>query len=131
MSILARSSTITTSPAVIPLPSEPPPRLVVEAPHPEQLKSGRVVIAYRAENVRIVPIYGEAALQVSPRVGHLHITVDDLPWHWLDASGEAIALNGFHPGRHKVLVELADATHHIVDRATVTFEIPRPIRSDP
>jgi Family of unknown function (DUF6130) len=33
-------------------------------------------------------VFGEAALKVSPRLGHLHITVDDLPWLWADASGQ-------------------------------------------
>ena len=72
-----------------------------------------------------MPVYGPAALNVSPHIGHLHITVDDAPWHWLDGSGEPVVLNGFLPGPHKLLIELADPTHKIIDRSTVTFEIPQ------
>ena len=63
--------------AVVPVESEPAPRLIVDAPLPGPLSFGRVVIQYRTENVRMVPVYGAAALGVSPRIGHLHVTVDD------------------------------------------------------
>jgi hypothetical protein len=109
---------------VVPLTTEPPAKLVVDPPLPEPLALGRVVIQYRTDNLHIVPVYGPAALDVSPRIGHIHVTVDDTPWHWADASGEPLILNGFLPGPHKVLVELADPTHKIIDRQTVTFTIP-------
>ncbi len=113
------------SPApVVPLASQPPARLIVDAPLPEQLARGYVVIRYRTENVRIMPVYGPAALQVSPRIGHLHVTVDDLPWHWLDASGEPLSINGLLPGRHKVLIELENPIHKVIDSKTIGFEIP-------
>jgi hypothetical protein len=38
---------------------------------------GRVFIQYRTENLRILPVFDATALQVSPRVGHLHDKVDD------------------------------------------------------
>jgi len=56
---------------------EPPAKLVVDQPIPEQLALGRVMIQYRTENLRIEPVFGKGALSVSPRVGHLHYTVDD------------------------------------------------------
>src|SRR4051812_14732783 len=71
---------------VVPLTSEPPPKLFVDPPLAEPLSLGRVVIQYRADNVHFVPVYGPAALNVSPRVGHIHVTVDNAPWHWADAS---------------------------------------------
>src|ERR1019366_919996 len=46
------------------------------------------------------------ALAVSPRVGHLHVRLDDAPWVWADASGNPIILMGLPPGPHKVLLEL-------------------------
>ena len=110
--------------AVVPLASEPEPKLIVDQPIPEQLAYGRVVIQYRTENLRIIPVYGVAAKEVSPRIGHLHITVDDTPWHWADASNEPLILNGFTPGTHHVLFELADPTHTIITRKTVTFIVP-------
>lgn len=106
--------------------NEPPPRLIVDAPLPGPLAAGRVFIQYRAENMRIVPVFGSGALSVSPRIGHVHITVDDAPWHFVDTSGETIILVGLPPGAHKVLIELADPTHHVVDRQLVRFVIPSP-----
>jgi hypothetical protein len=111
--------------AVVPLAKEPPPRLIVDPPLPDQLASGRVVIQYRAENLRIVPVFGAAAIKVSPRLGHIHVTVDDATWHWADASGEPVIMNGFKPGAHRILIELVDATHKTLDKETVTFVIPK------
>jgi Family of unknown function (DUF6130) len=103
---------------------EPPATLIVDPPLPEQLAQGRVFIQYRAENLRVVPIFGQSALGVSPRIGHVHITVDGLPWHFIDASGETVVLVGLAPGRHKVLFELADPTHRVIGSQTVTFVVP-------
>jgi hypothetical protein len=109
---------------VVQLASEPAPVLVVDQPLAEPLAMGRVVVQYRTENLRIVPVYGAAAKEVSPRIGHLHITVDDTPWHWADASNEPLIINGFEPGKHKILVQLADPTHKIITSKTITFIIP-------
>jgi len=107
--------------------NEPAPKLVVDAPLPGPLASGLVQIQYRVENVRILPVFGEAALNVSPRVGHLHITVDDLPWLWADASDlNTVDIAGMPPGPHKVKIELVDANHRVFPGqvATVTFTVP-------
>ena len=66
--------------------NEPAPKLIVDPPLPGPLAQGVFQAQYRVENVRIVPVFGAGALQASPRIGHLHITVDDLPWWWADAS---------------------------------------------
>ena len=85
--------------------NEPPPKLTVDPPLAAALPQGIVLIQYRVENVRIVPVFGTGALSVSPRVGHLHIHVDDLPWLCADASNvNTIDLAGMPPGQHKVLV---------------------------
>jgi hypothetical protein len=109
---------------VVPLKNELPPKLYVDPPLEGPLSLGRVVIQYRADNVHFVPVYGPGALDVSPRVGHVHVTVDHAPWHWADASGEPLILNGFLPGKHTVLIELADPTHKIIDSKEVSFIIP-------
>ena len=109
---------------VVAISNEPSPKLVIDPPLAEPLAHGRVVIQYRADHLRIVPVFGEGALAVSPRIGHIHVTVDDAVWHWADASGEPLILNGFSAGPHKILIELADPTHRIVDRGVVTFVIP-------
>ena len=66
--------------------NEPAPRLIVDPPLSEGLAQGVFWAQYRVENLRIAQVFGAGALTVSPRVGHLHITVDDLPWWWADAS---------------------------------------------
>ena len=124
---VAQSATKTCKPAqVIPITgTEPAARLVIDAPLAEPLASrGVVVIAYCAENMHIAPVFGPGALAVSPRVGHIHVTVDDAPWRWADASGNPLILQGLPPGPHKVLIELVDANHQPVDKGTVTFDVP-------
>lgn len=105
--------------------NEPSARLIVDPPLPEPLSRGLVFIQYRADNLRVVPVFGQGALSVSPRIGHVHITVDDAPWHFVDATGETIIVVGLKPGPHKVLVELADPTHRVIDHKTVAFDVPQ------
>jgi hypothetical protein len=124
MSVITPNPSFGPAP-VVPLNTQEPARLVVDSPLPEQLARGLVVIRYRAENLRILPVFGPAALPVSPRLGHLHITVDDAPWHWVDSSGEPLIIQWLPPGPHKVLIELADPTHKVIDSATVNLEIPQ------
>lgn len=109
---------------LIAIANEAPARLIVDPPLPEPLAQGRVFIQYRTENLRVLPVFGNGALDVSPRIGHIHITVDDLPWHFVDASGETIILVGLEPGLHKVLIELANPTHQVITSETVTFTVP-------
>ena len=112
---------------VVPLATEPRPKIFIDPPLPDSLAQGRVVIQYRTENLHIVPVFGPNALDVSPRIGHIHVTVDDLPWHWADASGEPLILNGFPAGPHKILIELVDANHKPIDKGVVAFVIPEKI----
>jgi uncharacterized protein DUF6130 len=112
--------------AVIPLTgSEPPAKIVVDPPLPGPLGSrGVVIIQYCALNLHLAPVFGAGALAASPRVGHVHVRLDDASWVWADASGNPIILMGLPPGPHKVLLELEDANHHTLDKATVTFIVP-------
>jgi hypothetical protein len=110
--------------AVEPLQNEPPAKITIDPPLSEPLSRGRVVIQYRAENLHIVPVFGPAALAVSPRVGHIHVTVDDAPWVWADASGEPVVLNGLSPGPHTIRLELRTANHEQLDQGTVAFIVP-------
>jgi hypothetical protein len=48
---------------------QPPAKIIVDQPLAEPLAQGLVVIQYRTENLRIVPVFGPAALAVSPRSG--------------------------------------------------------------
>jgi len=112
------------APAPLPVASEPAPELHVDEPLPEALARGVAVIRYRTDNLRILPVFGSAALDVSPRVGHLHVTVDNTPWHWAEASNLPLIIADLPAGPHTVLVELADPTHKVIDSKTVEFVIP-------
>ena len=113
---------------LVAVPNEAPPKLVVDPPIPEQLAQGRVFIQYRTENLRILPVFGNAAVAVSPRLGHLHYYVDDQSWPTVDTSGETVILVGLKPGPHKVKLELADATHKPIPGATQLVEFTVPAR---
>jgi hypothetical protein len=107
--------------------NEPAPKLIVDPPLPEGLALGVFWAQYRVENVRIAQVFGAGALQISPRVGHLHINVDDLPWWWADASdNNTIDIAGLPPGQHKVKIELVDASHKVFPGqvVTLTFTVP-------
>ena len=110
--------------AVEPVAHEPPARIVVDPPLAEPLSRGLIVIQYRTENLHIAPVFGADALAVSPRVGHIHVTVDDATWVWADASGEPVILNGLPPGPHRVLLQLETANHQELDRRVVQFTVP-------
>ncbi len=113
--------------------NEAPPKLIVDAPLPDllALTPSIVWIQWRVENVRVVPVFGKSALSVSPRVGHLHIQVDDLPWGWADASNiNTIDVAGLPPGPHKIRIDLVNANHEVFpgQSKTVTFTIPTPAK---
>jgi hypothetical protein len=113
---------------LIAIQNEAPSKLIADPPIPEQLALGRVFIQYRTENLRILPVFGKAALEVSPRVGHLHYYVDDQTWPVVDTSGETVVLVGLAPGPHKIRHELADSIHRPIPGASqiVEFTVPAP-----
>lgn len=120
------ASTSCKQSGVIPLTaSEPAARIVIDPPLPGPLASrGVAIIEYCAENLHIAAIFGPGAVAVSPRVGHIHVSIDDASWVWADASGNPIILQHLSPGPHKVVIELNDANHHPLDRGSVTFVVP-------
>jgi hypothetical protein len=110
---------------LVPIDNEPTPGLIVEPPLLGPLAQGVVFIPYRVENLRILPMAGPAARNVSPRVGHLHITVDDLPWLWADfGQSNTIVLAGMPRGQHTVRIELVDPEGNVFTGQTVTFNSP-------
>jgi len=113
------------APSLLPVANEPAPKLTVEAPQPGPLARGAVLIPYRVENLHILPVLGEAASDVSPRVGHLHVTVDDLPWRWAEFNNiGTIVVVGLPSGPHSLLIELAGPAHHVYTGKTVSFIVP-------
>lgn len=110
--------------AVIPLASEPSPKLSLYPPLPEALARGVVIIQYRTENTRIISVFGDNALDVSPRIGHLHVTVDGMSGTWAHTSSDPIIVVGLAPGAHKILIEIADPSHKILAKETLAFTVP-------
>jgi hypothetical protein len=121
----ARPSAEARDPVVTTQKAEPLAKLFVDPPRPEALARGVVILDFRTENLQIVPVFGPAAAAVSPRLGHLHVTVDDTAWHWGHTSRDPIIVDPLPPGRHQILLELADANHHILAKEVVKFEVPR------
>ena len=141
-SVLATSASAQTAKEIrgaspyIAIKNEPAPKLIVDPPIPEGLARGAYWAQYRVENLRIVQVFGEKARQVSPRVGHLHITVDDLPWWWADASdNNTVDIANLPPGKHKVRIQLVDPDHTVFpgQEVTHTFTVParQTMRSSP
>lgn len=109
----------------LPVENEPAPRLFVDPPLAGPLARGAVIIPYRTENFRILPIFGAGAVDVSPRAGHLHVTVDDLAWRWADAGdNDSVVVVGLPAGQHSVRIELATPEHQVIAGQSVTFVVP-------
>jgi hypothetical protein len=109
----------------LPIENEPPPELLVDPPLPGPLARGAVIIPYRTKHFRILPVFGAGAVDVSPRAGHLHVSVDDLTWRWADAgNNESVVVVGLAPGPHKILIELATPEHEVLVGRAVAFVIP-------
>src|SRR3954463_15093035 len=126
------TGTFAQGPFLVPIDNEPAARLIVEPPLPGPLAKGLVFIPYRVQNVRILPVAGASARNLSPRVGHLHISVDELPWQWVEFSdSNTIAVAGMPPGDHKLLIQLVDPVGNVFTAQTVTLKVPRsnPCRS--
>ena len=107
--------------------NEPAPKLIADPPIPDRLARGVVEIQYRVENLHIVPVFGAGAVRASPRVGHLHVVVDDLPWWWADASdNNTIDIAGLPPGQHKVKIQLVNSNHEVFPGQVVTLRFTVP-----
>ena len=105
--------------------AEPAAKLVVDPPLAEPLSRGVAFIQYRTENLQVVPVFGPQALNVSPRIGHLHVALDGAQWVWADTSGGPIIIAGLPAGPHNVEITPVNANHQPVDRSVVVeFVIP-------
>ena len=121
---LACCLAVGAQPAVIPLQSEPAPALVAYPPLPAPLARGVVIIPFRAENMRVMSVFGANAVAVSPRLGHVHVTVDAWPGTWAHTSADPVILVGLKPGQHKVRLEIADPSHAILASTIVAVTVP-------
>ncbi|HEX2543620.1 MAG TPA: DUF6130 family protein [Ramlibacter sp.] len=111
---------------VVDVPDEAPPRLRVLPPLPGPLEKGVAYIPYQLENLRVLPIGGVAAKEISPRVGHLHLQLDGLPWQWADyGNSSTIILIGLPAGEHRLRVEAVDPEGRPYTAETLNFSVPK------
>jgi Family of unknown function (DUF6130) len=104
---------------------QPAAKIVVDPPLAEPLSRGVAFIQYRTENLQVVPVFGPQALNVSPRIGHLHVAVDGAQWVWADTSGGPIIIAGLPAGPHKAEITPVNANHQPLGRSVVVeFVIP-------
>ena len=104
--------------------SPPAARIAVDPPLAEPLSRGVVFINYRSEHLLLVPVFGPKALEVSPSLGHLHVTLDGSPWGWGNTSGEPVIIFGLPAGPHRLEITLVNANHQPLDRSVMEFVIP-------
>ncbi len=122
--IAAAQAGVAPPPALLPLAAEPAPKLVAHAPIAEALARGVVIIQFRTEHLRLMPVFGKAAVAVSPHLGHLHVTVDNQRGAWAHTSTDPIIVVGLAPGPHSILLEMADPDHRILASESVDFVVP-------
>jgi hypothetical protein len=116
----ARSASPTRDSAVAP----GRPSLTIQSPTPGEVVEGVSVIRFRAENVSIASPF----LPMEKRggrfpAGHLHVTVDGAPWHWLHSTSDPVVLTPLPAGEHIVALELAGADHRPLDARSVRFTV--------
>lgn len=104
--------------------SEPPAKIAIDPPAADALSTGVVVVRYRTENLRVAPVFGLDALALTPRVGHIHVRVDNVPWVWAYASAEPVVIAGLAAGPHEVRLQLMNANHQWLDEGAVNFVVP-------
>jgi hypothetical protein len=111
-------------PAVLPQVAEPAPKLIAYPPIVEALARGVVIIQFRTEHLRVMPVFGKTAVEVSPHLGHLHVTVDKQAGTWAHTSLDPVIVVGLAPGPHNIVLEIADPAHRILTSETVNFVVP-------
>jgi hypothetical protein len=122
IAVLWASNGISQTALTVPQPAA---KIVADPPLAEPLSRGVVFIQYRTENLQIVPVFGPKALDISPRIGHLHVALDGAPWVWAETSGGPLIIAGLPAGPHKVEITLVNANHQPLDRIVVVeFVIP-------
>lgn len=116
--------TATAAPADVQLA----PRLTLQEPDADILKDGYVYLPFTVENVTLLPMYpeinGTEVTQLTPRIGHLHVGVDDNAWVWIQTTPAPIYLGPLTPEPHKIRVDLVDAAHNPLVSRVASFVVP-------
>src|SRR6266511_1055948 len=73
---------------------QPAAKIVVDAPLAEPLSRGVVVMQYRTEARQTVPVFGQDAVDVSRRIGDLHVAFAGAAWVSAETRGGRIIIAG-------------------------------------
>jgi hypothetical protein len=100
------------------------PSVTIEAPLAGAVVQGVTLIRFRTENISIESPFRPAAESrgLLP-AGHLHVTVDGAPWHWMHTTSDPVVIVPLPPGEHTVELELAGADHRRLDSRVVRFTV--------
>jgi hypothetical protein len=100
------------------------PSLTIQSPTPGEVVEGVTVIRFLVENISIAsPFLPTEKRDGRFPAGHLHVTVDGAPWHWVHATSDPVVLTPLPPGEHVVALELAGADHRPLDAHSVRFTV--------
>ena len=100
------------------------PSITIEAPLDGAVVQGVTLIRFRAENISLESPFRPVADSRGPfPAGHLHVTVDGAPWHWMHTTSDPVVITPLPPGEHTVELELAGADHRRLDSRIVRFTV--------
>ena len=100
------------------------PSITIQSPTPGELVHGVAIIRFQVENVSIASPFQPTDERSGPLpAGHLHVTVDGAPWHWVHATADPVVITPLPPGEHTVALELAGADHRPLVARSVRFTV--------
>jgi hypothetical protein len=100
------------------------PSVTILSPLPGEAVQGVAVIRFRTENVSITSPFLPAVEGGGPfPPGHLHVSVDGAPWHWIHSTSDPVVITPLPAGEHTVELELAGADHRPLDVQSVHFTV--------
>ena len=98
--------------------------VTIQSPTTGEIVQGVAVIRFRVENVSIASPFLPKEQHRGPLpAGHLHVSVDGAPWHWVHATSDPVVVTPLPPGEHTVDLELAGADHRPLDVQSVRFTV--------
>jgi hypothetical protein len=109
-------------------PVEATPKLTLLPLRVDVLKDGFVYLPFKVENMTILPLYteiqGADTTKLRPKIGHLHVMVDNSGWSWIHALTDAIYFGPLSKGSHTVSIELVDAAHSVIEVQSIKVVVP-------
>lgn len=104
------------------------PALTLMVPDAGILKDGYIYLPFRVDHLTIRPLYtevhGTQSTKTGQPIGHLHVRVDGNAWSWIHASTDPLYFGPLPAGVHRVTVELANASHAILQTQSIEVTVP-------